>query len=63
MLFLKGGEPKGFIFFNKDRKRVIYTTREADEDEIVELLSAEHNPIKTNENRKGPGAGVVSSQS
>lgn len=45
------GEPKAFIYFNQDRKRIIYTVKEADEDEIVELLEVKNKNIP-NEDRK-----------
>lgn len=39
------GEPKAVVFYSQDRKRIVYTVREADEDEIVELFEHKEKTI------------------
>ena len=36
---LATGEPVAIVYFSPNRERIIYLTRKADEDDIVELLT------------------------
>lgn len=38
------GEPIAIIFYNKHRDRVIFTTKSADEDEIIDLIECKDTP-------------------
>lgn len=40
------GEPKAFIFYNKNRDRIIYTVTKAGEDELIEILECKEKKVK-----------------
>lgn len=45
-------EPRGFLYFNKNRDRIVYTVAKADEEDIIELLNCKEVKIKKVEEKK-----------